>query len=114
MNTECIFCRIITGELSTDKVAETENIIVIKDKYPKASVHYLIIPKQHYRDLHELDDCSVSGSLLQMARSLSENNSALKDFKLIINNGYSMGQRVFHVHMHFLAGSKMSDLENLI
>ncbi|MBA3751690.1 HIT family protein [Candidatus Dependentiae bacterium] len=114
MNTECIFCKIITGELSADKVAESDNIIVIKDKFPKASVHYLIIPKQHYRDLLELDDCSVSGSLIQMARSLSEHNSELRDFKLLINNGYSMGQRVFHVHMHFLAGSKISDFENLI
>ncbi|MBA2307064.1 HIT domain-containing protein [Candidatus Dependentiae bacterium] len=114
MNTDCIFCTIIEGRLPVALIAESETVIVIKDKYPKASIHYLIIPKSHYRTLQDLDDHAVLGDLLQMARSLAESDPTLSDFKLLLNNGYLAGQRVFHVHMHFLAGSEKINLENII
>ena len=114
MNSECIFCSIVKGAIPAEIIASTDKVIVIKDKYPKASIHYLIIPKSHYRTLQELDDAVVLGELLQMARSIASSNPALQEFKLLINNGYSAGQRVFHVHMHFLVDVGEISLEKII
>ncbi len=106
---DCIFCKIIAGQVAADIVAQTDDVLVIKDIFPKAAIHYLIIPKHHYRDLQEVEDCCVGSRLLQMARYLSATIPEAKDFRLLVNNGAGVGQRVFHLHMHFLAGSKLSD-----
>jgi histidine triad (HIT) family protein len=109
MAADCIFCSIIAGEAKAQVVAETDEVLVIKDIHPKATVHYLIIPKHHYQDLSQLDDCCVGSRLLQMARHLSSTNPDAMDYRLLINNGYGVGQRVFHLHMHFLAGSRVPE-----
>jgi histidine triad (HIT) family protein len=107
MDADCVFCKIIARQLPADIVCETEEMIVIKDRAPKASIHYLIIPKHHYKDLRELDDCCVGSRFFQMARLLSVQNKDAQDFRLIVNNGYAAGQRVFHLHVHFLAGESL-------
>lgn len=109
MHTDCVFCKIIAGELPAQIIAETDDILVIKDLYPKASIHYLIIPKQHYKDLSELDDCCMSSGMLQMARHISSSNPDAGEYRLLVNNGYAVGQRVFHLHMHFLAGARVPE-----
>lgn len=114
MVVECIFCSIIAGIIPADVIAESPSVIVIKDKFPKAPIHYLIIPKVHYRMLQDMDNASISGELISMAQSLVKVNPSLNDFKLVLNNGYAAGQRVFHVHMHFLSGQIKIDLEKII
>lgn len=109
MLADCIFCKIIAGQAPAEKIAETDDVLVIKDLYPKASIHYLIIPKHHYQDISSLDDCCVGSRMLQMARQLSGQDPDAKDYRLLINNGYGVGQRVFHLHMHFLAGSRVPE-----
>ncbi len=109
MQADCVFCKIIAGELPAEIITQTDEIIVIKDLYPKASIHYLIIPKHHYKDLSELDDCCIGSRMLQTARQLSSNNPDARDYRLLVNNGYGVGQRVFHLHMHFLAGSRVPE-----
>jgi histidine triad (HIT) family protein len=103
---DCIFCKIIAREVPSQIVAENDDIIVIKDHAPKAPIHYLIIPKKHIKDLQsfEKSDCCIGSKMLKMAQELSLNDERAKDFKLLLNNGYAAGQRVFHVHMHFVAG----------
>jgi histidine triad (HIT) family protein len=105
---DCIFCKIIAGLLPSEIIAQNDDICVIKDIAPKASIHYLIMPKKHIKDLRSLEakDCCLGSKMLKMAQQLSLNNEEAKDFRLVINNGYNAGQRVFHLHMHFLAGSK--------
>jgi len=107
---DCIFCKIISGEIQTTPVKETDNMIVIKDINPKAPVHYLIIPKKHISDVRSLSeaDTELAGEILLMAGKLSQDLSDC-DFRLISNNGKSVGQSVFHVHFHFIAGKKMDD-----
>ena len=109
MKSDCIFCAIIARQAPAQIVTETEDILVIKDIAPKTPLHYLIIPKHHYRDLQELNDCCVGSRLLQMAQKLSLDHPDAKDYRLLINNGYGVGQRVFHLHMHFLAGKELID-----
>jgi histidine triad (HIT) family protein len=103
----CIFCDIINQKIPADIIDQTHDILVIKDHAPQAPVHYLIIPKKHIQDIQALDpaDCCLSGKIVAMAKKLSQTSPDVQDFKLLINNGYKAGQRVFHLHAHFLAGS---------
>lgn len=105
-HTNCIFCKIIAQEIPATVIAQNDSVLVIKDLYPQAPLHYLIIPKKHIVDLGDLtaDDAALASSLLLMAQQLSEIDSKHRQFKLVCNNGPQAGQVVFHVHIHFLAG----------
>jgi histidine triad (HIT) family protein len=111
MQDNCIFCKIIKKEVPSTIIKENEDVIVIKDLYPKSPVHYLIIPKKHFSDIRDLDysEVNLAGKLLLMAKELSLDLAAPKSFRLISNNGKESGQCVFHFHIHFLAGKQMSD-----
>jgi histidine triad (HIT) family protein len=105
----CIFCKIVAKKIPSQFIAETNDIVVIKDINPKASIHYLIIPKEHIVDVASINGQQVdlAGQMLKMAGNLSQqlNNSS---FKLVINNGSF--QHVPHVHMHFLAGGRIDSV----
>lgn len=106
----CIFCRIITGEIPAQKIRETDDLLVIQDIAPKAPVHYLILPKQHFFDVRELATSEqLPGAMIRMADELAHGLSGSQAFRLIANNGADAGQSVFHVHYHFLSGKKMLD-----
>lgn len=104
MNTNCIFCKIINKSVPGQLIKETNDIIVIKDINPKASIHYLIIPKKHFADLNVIspDDILLLGQILFTAKDLAS-EFYIPNFKLVVNNGKEAGQCVFHFHMHFLA-----------
>ena len=110
MNKECFFCKIIVGDLPAQVVAENSEVLVIKDINPRTPFHYLIIPKKHVSDLGKLKpkDSQMAGALLMMAQELSQQNPDLREFRLVSNNGASVGQVVFHIHLHFLAGKVLS------
>lgn len=103
---DCIFCKIISGIISAQKIYETEDIIVVTDIAPKAPIHYLIIPKKHIANIQSCDqvDQKMLGNILLTAQHLSTMLSGNREFKLVSNNGKSVGQSVFHIHFHFLAG----------
>lgn len=107
-NQSCLFCKITTGELPTDVVAENEHLMVFKDLHPKAPVHLLIVPKKHLLNINELtdEDADLSWQLVRMARELAQKygNEGDSGFNLIANNGRSAGQAVDHLHWHFIAG----------
>jgi histidine triad (HIT) family protein len=93
----------------TQKVKETESCIVIKDILPKAPIHYLIVPKEHYKDLLSIpeSDSKIFSDIAKVAQDLGKETG---DFKLVLNNGFRAGQRVFHIHMHFLAGKELEGI----
>lgn len=109
--TDCIFCKIIAQEIPSTFIQETDDLIVIKDIAPKAPIHYLIIPKKHIKNIQELqpEDFGLMSSMVKMAQQLSSQLLGDGDFRLVINNGFNAGQRVFHLHIHFLAGTTMTD-----
>jgi len=110
MNKDCVFCKIIAGDIPAQIVAENAEVIVIKDINPRAPLHYLIIPKKHISDIRALvpDDHHLAGSLLMMAQELSQQDPNAREFRLVSNNGATVGQVVFHIHLHFLAGKVLS------
>jgi histidine triad (HIT) family protein len=107
----CIFCRIVLREIPSKIIRESEQVVVLQDIAPKAPIHFLIIPKKHIRDLSSCDsqDGSVLSEILMMAQTLSKEVPGAENFKLLVNNGHSAGQRVFHLHFHFLAGKVFSE-----
>ncbi len=108
-NTDCIFCKIIDKEIPSSVIAESGDVLVIKDRAPKAPVHYLIIPKKHIKDIASLDadSANLAAKALLMAGQVAQGLPGSKDFRLLVNNGPSVGQTVFHLHFHFLAGATM-------
>jgi histidine triad (HIT) family protein len=109
-SSSCIFCKIISNQIPAKLIEETNNLIVIADIAPKASIHYLIIPKKHVADIQSLSehDAALAGEMIMMAKKLSEKCGPPNAFKLVINSGAAAGQHVFHLHMHFLSG-KVTD-----
>lgn len=106
----CIFCTIVEGKTPSQMIKETNNVLVIKDISPKAPIHYLIIPKSHYSSLQEVPSAQsiLFQDMFKIAQEIGQNAG---DYRLVVNNGYQAGQRVFHLHMHFLAGKEfLSDI----
>ena len=112
MSVGCVFCKIIAGQLSAEKIAETDDILVIKDIRPKAPIHYLILSKKHIENVKDIEhnDVILAGNILLMAKQLSLSLSGSQSFRLVSNNGKDSGQIVFHLHFHFLSGTYFSDL----
>ena len=102
----CVFCKIVARQLPSLIVAENEQVLVFKDIAPKATTHNLIIPKRHIPDLQAATaaDSALLAALLQMAQQLARDLPGSQAFRLISNNGAAVGQTVYHLHFHFLAG----------
>lgn len=103
----CIFCKIVSREITTEFVAETPNTLAFWDIAPLAKVHLLVIPKQHHKDVAELS-ANAPSVLAEVMKTATE--LALKltsgSFKLQFNTGAEAGQTVFHAHAHILADTK--------
>lgn len=108
---DCIFCKIIARELPAEIVAENDSVMVIKDIHPKAPTHLLILPKKHLADLRsaKTSDAALLANILFMSQELSKKLGNPGSFRLLFNNGPEVGQKVFHMHAHFLAGEHMAD-----
>lgn len=106
----CIFCKIIEGEIPSEKIIETDNLIVIRDANPQAPTHLLLIPKTHYKSLNECSDEKMLSELLSTAKDAAE-KMGIKDngYRLTVNTGSGGGQTVMHLHMHLMGGKTMSE-----
>lgn len=105
----CIFCKIINGTIPAKILYQTDHAIVISDISPQAPIHYLIIPKVHVQDLVACNDPVILADLFSIPAVLAAQLGSQAAFKLFTNNGYAAGQRVFHLHIHFLSGKQFAD-----
>lgn len=111
---DCIFCKIIKGEIKSEILYETEDFIVIDDISHMANKHYLIIPKKHFAYLNEVGE-SESKILSNIMKELKNIEKALgleDGYRLVINQRQNAGQTVNHLHMHILGGEKLGDKFN--
>jgi histidine triad (HIT) family protein len=104
MEKDCIFCKIVSGEIPCEKVIENDDFIVIKDANQKVEGHSLVIPKKHYKVFLDMPKDLYCG-LFDAARE-AVGNLGSDNFNLVINNGKIAGQLVPHVHLHILPRKK--------
>jgi len=108
--TNCIFCKIITGDIPSAKVYEDDQIFVFKDINPKAAVHLLVIPKIHLESLESLaeDNQALVGHMMLKLPELAKSQGLNNGFRTIINTGPDGGQEVGHLHIHILGGKGLA------
>ncbi|GAA0812547.1 HIT domain-containing protein [Spirilliplanes yamanashiensis] len=110
---DCLFCRIVAGEIPATTVHETPAILAFRDIDPKAPVHVLVIPKDHHADVASLAlaDAGLAGELLAAAAAVAEAEGLRGDgFRLLFNTGGHGGQEVAHVHAHVLGGAPLGPM----
>jgi histidine triad (HIT) family protein len=102
---DCLFCRIVAGDIPADIVLATDDTVAFRDVAPQAPTHVLVIPRRHHRDIASLAsaDPALAGRLMADAAQVAS-NLGLDEFRLVLNTGESAGQSVFHVHAHVMAG----------
>ncbi len=105
MSADCIFCKIVAGNIPSSKIYEDDDVIAFHDVNPKAKVHFLIVPKVHIESLAscEAQHQALLGKVLLLAPSLAK-EQGLAGFRTMINTGRDGGQEVFHVHLHVFGG----------
>jgi histidine triad (HIT) family protein len=103
---DCIFCRIVRGEIPCRKVYEDEDVFAFHDVRPQAPVHFLIVPREHVATLYDagMAQHRALGKMLALAGGLARQEGAADGFRTIINTGRAGHQEVYHVHMHVLGG----------
>ena len=111
---DCLFCKIIAGEIPSAKVYEDDKLYAFKDINPQAPVHILIIPKAHYDSVDALDEASapIVGDIMLTAKKIAAENNLGSGYRLITNIGEDGGQTVKHLHFHLLGGKKLSERMN--
>jgi len=108
--TDCLFCKIVKGEIPSDRVHEDDDVIAFRDIAPKAPTHVLVIPRRHIPDAHALTDADgdILGKLFAAARRVADEAGLENGYRVVTNIGPESGQTVFHLHFHVLGGRPMS------
>jgi histidine triad (HIT) family protein len=106
---DCLFCKIVAGEVPADVVAQTDDAVAFRDVNPGAPTHALVVPRAHFADAAALADGApeVLASLVRVARDVARADG-LDDYRLVFNTGPGAGQTVFHTHLHVLGGRTMT------
>ena len=111
---DCVFCKIIDGEIPSNKVYEDDEIIVFKDIAPMAKVHLVMVPKEHYKNVTELNEARaeiLGRGIMKLANIAKE--MGLKDgFRIVSNVGKHGCQSVMHLHVHLLGGEQLQEKMN--
>src|ERR1700733_1600 len=104
-----IFGKIIKGELPAEKVFENDRILAIKDLYPVAPIHILIMPKKEIPNLQSVDveDLPLLSEICEVAQQLAKEFGIEEGYRLLTNNGSKAGQVIFHLHFHLIGGKQL-------
>ncbi len=107
---DCIFCKIVKGEIPTNKIYEDEHTLAFNDINPQAPTHLLVIPKEHYEGIHEIpeDHIEILQHLYTTVGKVVLQEGLIEDgYRLVVNFGKKSGQEVPHIHVHILSGRQM-------
>lgn len=108
MADDCLFCRIIRGEIPAKLVYESPDVVAFRDINPQAPTHILVIPREHVASLNEATDAAMLGRLSLAAAELAKKEGiADTGYRTVINTNRGAGQTVFHIHLHLLGGRDM-------
>ena len=110
---DCLFCKIVAGELDANVIYEDDGVLAFEDIAPQAPVHVLIIPKTHIAGVNDLaeSDVDVIGRLVVCAKRLAREHAiADSGYRLVVNCNADGGQTVFHLHMHLMGGKPLGAL----
>lgn len=109
-DSNCLFCRIIRGEIPSKKVHEDEHVFAFEDINPQAPTHVLIIPKKHFAGLKEAeaDDAEIIGRCHLAAAHIARQRKIENGYRTVLNVGPGAGQSVFHLHVHLLGGRPLT------
>lgn len=109
MNPDCLFCKIVAGQIPAGKLYEDDAIVAFRDISPQAPVHFLVIPKKHIVGpaFIEAEDELLIGKMLRAAAKIAAELGITDGYRLVLNNGLDAGQTVFHLHLHVLGGRLM-------
>lgn len=108
---DCIFCKIVAGEIPAAKIFEDERAIVFRDINPQAPTHALVIPREHVASLDEAseDNEALLGHLLLVAARVARDEGlAESGYRTVVNTGAEAGQTVFHIHVHLIGGRRLT------
>ena len=106
MSTDCLFCKIVRGDIPSRKIYEDDDVLAFHDIHPLAPVHFMIIPKRH---IASLADCDMShqallGKIMTVAPRLAREQGSTDSFRTIVNTGRVGRQEVYHLHIHVIGG----------
>lgn len=106
---DCIFCKIASGEIPANKIHEDDDIVAFHDLHPVAPVHFLVIPKRHIPSMAEVqaEDSPLLGKVMTMVGKLAREQGCTEGFRTIINTGRVGRQEVYHLHVHVLGGTEV-------
>ena len=107
---DCLFCKVISGEIPSKKIYEDELTYVFEDIAPTSPIHYLVIPKQHISKLDEItpENSAVIAHIYEVIAKLAKDLDLKDGFRVVSNCGEQAGQSVFHIHFHLLAGRPLA------
>lgn len=110
MGEDCIFCKIVSGEIPANKLYEDDEVMAFVDMHPQAPTHFLVISKKHLKGPGDAGDADTGllGKIMKKGADLAKENGIGSDFRMVMNNGANAGQTVFHIHLHVLGGRAMS------
>lgn len=107
---DCIFCKVVAGEIPSDIVYEGERVIAFRDINPTAPTHVQVIPREHVARIADFDaerDTSWLIELIEVANRIAKDEGLDKGYRLVFNNGALAGQSVLHVHLHVIGGRQL-------
>ncbi|MBR5495905.1 MAG: histidine triad nucleotide-binding protein [Oscillospiraceae bacterium] len=108
---DCIFCKIVNGDIPSNKAYEDDKILAFHDISPMAKVHILVIPKEHIASVDEVNDanCDVVAHIFKTIPQIAKENVLAEGYRVITNIGENGGQTVKHLHFHILGGEKLCE-----
>jgi histidine triad (HIT) family protein len=107
---DCLFCKIVAGEIPSDLVYEDDDVVAFRDIAPRAPTHVLVVPRRHIADANALEptDGPLLSSIFAAVRRIADDAGLERGYRMVTNVGPESGQSVFHLHFHLLGGRPMS------